>query len=331
MRLPIFLGFSGYSLSKKTIEFWEKVNPIGTILFQSNIKNKQQLAQLTLQIKEIFPEMLLAIDAEGGAINRFSDDIPAITSAKSMGRKINWDFIQQSLQLLAEVLANFHFDINLAPVLDLETEQSSPAIRNRGFFPDSQLINEYNRIFVEQHNNKGIYCVGKHFPGLYKITQDPHYQQSIFEGNNNDLELSLDCYTNLLEQPLQGIMTSHILYPELDNKQATISNKIATELLQNKLKFQGMLFTDCLEMSAISNLASPDVIAYQTLEAGHHLLISSYQLKKELSFQEKLVEGIKKFIEKNPTKADYLQNKINQWQELILANKSFKNRKYSKY
>ena len=150
MRLPLILGFDGYILPKETTNLWKKIKPLGTILFKKNIKNKQQLKNLIQQIKDFDSEMLLAIDYEGGVVNRFSEDIPIIASAKNMGRTFQWDRIEQSFYVMAKTLNYFGFHINLAPVLDFEGIPISPAIQNRGFFPDYQLINEYNRVFAEK-------------------------------------------------------------------------------------------------------------------------------------------------------------------------------------
>ncbi len=322
MYLPLILGFDGYSLPKETIVFWKAIKPIGTILFQKNIKNKNQLKELICQIKNFDPEILLIIDYEGGVVIRFSEDIPVIASAKSMGKTFHWQHIKQAVQSIAETLNYFGFHINLAPVLDFEGFPVSPAIQNRGFFPDSQLINEYNRIFVEQHRELGIYCVGKHFPGLYKVVQDPHKEKSCFEGNTDDLELSISCYQDLLIQEQQGVMSSHVFYPELDEENlATFSAKIIQNYLKDKLGFRGLIFSDCLEMRGISQRMSPEMIAKKTLGAGHDILISCYQFKKEMAFHKGLVDGIKGYFQENEEIAGIRQKKIVAWQKKLLEGK----------
>lgn len=320
MKLPLVVGFDGYKITKEIQSLWKEIKPIGVILFKNNIKNKQQLSQLLNQIKNFDQEMLLSIDHEGGAINRFSDDIPMIASAKSMGRNFDWKLIKTNIDILVDVLISFNFNINFAPVLDLETENSSPSIKNRCFFPDTHLINEYNRIFVEKHSTYGIYCVGKHFPGLYKVPEDPHYKCSHFNGNSIDFKLMLDCYQNILKQNHQGVMSSHVIYPLIDEKPATISKSIISELLKNKLGFQGLIFSDCLEMKAIAKLTTPEQLATQVLISGHHILISSGQTKKDYSFQKQLAKGIKNFLNKNEQEEEILNKKISIWQQQLLEN-----------
>ena len=332
MRLPLILGFDGYILPKETTNLWKKIKPLGTILFKKNIKNKQQLKNLIQQIKDFDSEMLLAIDYEGGVVNRFSEDIPIIASAKNMGRTFQWDRIEQSFYVMAKTLNYFGFHINLAPVLDFEGIPISPAIQNRGFFPDYQLINEYNRVFegipispvfVEQHSRLGIYSVGKHFPGLYKVIQDPHKEKSYFAGSMDDLELSISCYQNLLTQESQGVMSSHIFYPELDKENpATFSAKIIQNQLKNKLGFKGLIFSDCLEMKAIADTMPPEMIAKKTLAAGHDILISCFQFKKEMAFQQALADGIKDYFQENSELAADHQKKIIALQKYLSENKT---------
>ena len=309
--------------NKETTALWKKIKPLGAILFKKNIKNKQQLKNLIQQIKDFDSEMLLAIDYEGGVVSRFSEDIPIIASAKNMGRTFQWDRIEQSLCVMAKTLNYFGFHINLAPVLDFEGVPISPAIQNRGFFPDYQLINEYNRIFVEQHSRLGIYSVGKHFPGLYKVIQDPHKEKSYFAGSMDDLELSISCYQNLLSQESQGVMSSHVFYPELDKENpATFSAKIIQNQLKNKLGFKGLIFSDCLEMKAIADTMPPEMIAKKTLAAGHDILISCFQFKKEMAFQQALADGMKDYFQENSELAEDHQKKIIALQKYLVENKT---------
>ena len=128
MRSPLILGFDGCFLSKETTNLWKQIKPLGTILFQKNIKNKEQLKELISQIKNFDPEILIVIDYEGGVVNRFSEDIPVIASTKSMGRTFHWENIEQAVRFMAETLNYFGFHINLAPVLDFEGKLSSPLV-----------------------------------------------------------------------------------------------------------------------------------------------------------------------------------------------------------
>ena len=314
MRSPLILGFDGCFLSKETTNLWKQIKPLGTILFQKNIKNKEQLKELISQIKNFDPEILIVIDYEGGVVNRFSEDIPVIASTKSMGRTFHWENIEQAVRFMAETLNYFGFHINLAPVLDFEGKLSSPAIQDRGFYPDNQLISEYNKIFVEQHTELGVYCVGKHFPGLYKVSQDPHKEESSFAGTTDDLELSVSCYQDLFTQESQGVMSSHIFYPELDEENpATFSKKIIQSYLKDKLGFKGLVFSDCLEMKGIADKMSPEMIAKKTLAAGHDILISCYQFKKDMAFQQALANGIKDYFEDAPELGEKHQKKITPW------------------
>ena len=324
MRLPIILGFSGYRLTTAITSLLKDTQALGVILFSNNIKDKQQLRELILDLRNFDPEILIAIDCEGGAICRFSRDIPVIASAKAMGRECNWGQIKQNLEIMAQTLSFFDIDLNFAPVLDLENKDAAQVIQNRGFFPDPQLIRHYNDIFVSAHQKYGVHTVAKHFFGLAKIKQDPHSFCSVYEGTEQDLAMEFSCYQGFLEKEVtleQSIMTSHILVPSLDTKEPiTFSSSIVQTYLRNKLQFKGIVFSDCLEMAASSKLYNPSDIAQKTLLANHDILLSSGQIKPP-SFMRALAKGLQSYLLKEPEQAMVLANKIKFWREKIKENK----------
>jgi beta-N-acetylhexosaminidase len=347
MRLPIIVGFPGYKLSTTSKEFLQSICPLGVILFSKNIQKKSQLLELIAELRAFDPEILIAIDYEGGGVCRFSADIPVVASPKAMSRKMDWEQIETSIKIMAQSLCFFDIDLNFAPVLDIVRANSAKVIQNRGFFPDPQLIRYYNKIFYKIHQKYGVHTVAKHFAGLSKISQDPHKEQSIFEGNMADFELGLDCYKDLPQNYFeQSIMTSHIIYPELDDKlPTTFSPVILARHLRGMLQYQGIVFTDCLEMGASSDLSEPEQIALKALEAGHDVLVSSGQIK-DSDFCLQLVAGIRNYLKANPQKSAALFEKIKNWrgelqkhktqiaelpkyEEVVQLNKNFIERKIS--
>lgn len=322
MRLPIIVGIPSYKLSSTTKNFLQSIFPIGIILFSKNIQSKEQLAQLISDIKNFDPELLISIDFEGGAIHRFSPDIPVVASAKAMSRPFYWQNIQQNIEYMAQTLSFFGIDINFAPVLDIVREDTDLVLQNRGFFPDPQLITYYNEIFWQAHQKYGVHSSVKHFAGLSKISQDPHTKVTLFEGTSEDFELGLSCYQKLPEDVwMQSVMTSHIIYPHLDELPVTFSSSILSKYLRQEIGFQGIVFTDCLEMKASSTLYPPAQIATKALQAGHDILISSGQIF-DISYCQELAVGIKNYLQQQPLKAKQLEHRISLWKEALQKQKT---------
>ena len=322
MFLPIFIGIYGYTLTSETKNFLQEKCPLGIILFSNNIKSKEQLLELIADIRNFNSKILIAIDYEGGSVHRFSEDIPVIASSKAMSRKIYWEKISKNIEVMAKTLAFFDIDINFSPVLDIVRQDTNKALQNRGFFPDWQLISYYNKIFYQIHSEYGVHTTTKHFAGLSHIDTDPHTNKCTFEGNLDDFELGLKCYESLCEEPLaQSVMTSHTFYSFLDEKNPlTFSSKILSKYLKEKLQFQGIVFSDCLEMKASSNFYPPEKIAAAALQSGHDILISSGQIEKR-NFCEKIIKGIENYFQSYPKEKERRMEKINNWQEKILQGK----------
>ena len=322
MRLPIIVGFSDYELSSTTKNFLQNIEPLGVILFSKNIASKEQLLKLISSLRAFDAGLLISIDFEGGAIHRFSEDIPVPASAKAISRTINWEKVQQNIEFMAQTLSFFDIDINFAPVVDIVREDTNQVLENRGFFPDPQLITYYNKIFWQIHQKYGVHTSVKHFAGLAKITQDPHSKESIFNGTPADFELGLNCYSSLPENPFsQSVMTSHVIYPQLDDIPVTFSSKILSKYLREKMNFEGIVFTDCLEMKASSSLYPPEQIAIKVLQTGHDILLSSGQIK-DSSFSQKLAVGMRAYFQKEPQKAKQLEEKILYWKSELQKHKT---------
>ena len=322
MFLPIFIGIDGYTLTSETKKLLQEKHPIGVILFSNNIKSKEQLLDLIVQIRNFNSKILIAIDYEGGNIHRFSEDIPVIASPKAMSRKIHWDKISKNIEVMAKTLAFFDIDINLSPVLDIVRHDTNKALQNRGFFPDWQLISYYNKIFYQIHNQYGVHTTAKHFAGLSHITTDPHTNKSTFNGTLDDFELGVKCYESLDDEPFsQSVMTSHIFYSFLDeNNPLTFSNKILSKYLKGRLQFEGIIFSDCLEMKASSSLYPPEKIAEKALESGHDVLISSAQIES-INFCKSIIKGIENYFQLNPKEKEQRIQKLKNWQEKIFQGK----------
>ena len=177
----LMIDIEGISLSEDDIHLLKNPNIGGIILFERNFESRDQILSLCSDIKSINKEILIAVDHEGGRVQRFKDDFTHIPSMQSLG-----DFVKknpsQGLKLseeigwlLASELISSGIDISFAPVLDLDRDKSS-IIGNRSFGDDPQLVIDTSEALIKGMNDAGMAATGKHFPGHGGVVEDSHLE-----------------------------------------------------------------------------------------------------------------------------------------------------------
>lgn len=292
--IPLLIGFDGTGLIKKLQQHLLKINPVGIVLFKRNIVSLKQTKDLIRQIRELLGPILVAIDHEGGIVNRFPENCPAPPSPMGLSRTGDERLLHAACLMQAEVLAYLGINLNFAPVLDLAAGLINPAIGTRAFSDSPDEISAYGRICVDTHRKLSIGTCAKHFPGHGRSPTDSHFAAGEVRIDESTLwATDLQPFKELIVHGVPSVMLAHLIYPSLDPEiPAMFSRKIVTELLRGKLGFEGLVISDCAEMSAVSELYTPSQIIQQGLSAGVDLFISSFSLKKSLGFQLELKRAL---------------------------------------
>ena len=282
------IGITGTHLDRETEKHLKEINPGSVILFKRNISSAHQTGELISHIKEILPSPpLIAIDQEGGRVIRFTSDITVFPGNMALGATGSTDLAYKQGLESASQLKEIGIDINLAPVVDVITTYHNPGITIRSFGDDPHKVADFAGAFIEGTQKMGVAAVAKHFPGKGAAEVDAHIDlptislpKDLFE------ELHLYPFRQAIENGVQGIMTTHVHCPSLDRKgdhPATFSPPIVKDLIRKRYKFDGVIFSDDLEMGAIAKHYPINDACRRATVAGHDMLLicSNYELQRQ--------------------------------------------------
>ena len=265
-------GLNGDKIDKNAIDLIEKHYIGGFIFFKENIKSPEQTIELLNNLKEINRDnpipLFLAIDEEGGRVSRLPKEFPKMPAAKTIGNINNKDLSFQYGKILGMRIKTLGFNMDFAPVMDINSNPKNPVIGDRAFGNSIDLVVNNSIETMKGINSKNIISVIKHFPGHGDTTMDSHVDIPIIDKNLGELEsLELVPFAKAIENGADSVMIGHILFPELDDKPATLSSKIIKDLLREKLNFNGVVISDDLNMGAIVKNYSMEEAVIEFLKA----------------------------------------------------------------
>ena len=250
----------------------------GITLFAYNVAGPAGLVELTSRLREA-GEILVAIDEEGGDVTRLEADRGSSYPGNlALGAVDDVELTEEVAAAIAGELARGGVNMNLAPVADANTNPHNPVIGVRSFGADPELVARHVAAFVRGTQRQGVAACVKHFPGHGDTAVDSHVDLPVVAG---DLETALLPFEAGIAVGVKAVMTAHLLVPELDDVPATLSRRILTELLREKMRFDGLVITDALEMRAISEGIGVEVAAVQALAAGADALCIGHDLHEE--------------------------------------------------
>lgn len=275
----LMLDLEGLVLTEDESELLRQPEVGGLILFGRNIESYAQLKALVTSIRKVAPEMLIAIDQEGGRVQRLKDQVSVLPPMAVLGEMAQKDpaeahkAARQLGLLMAWELRELGIDISFAPVLDLDFGRSG-VIGNRAFAADADQVVDLAGAFMAGMSAAGMAATGKHFPGHGWVAADSHLAVPVDERPLADIERQdLLPFARLISDGLAGIMPAHIIYQAVDPSPAGFSAFWLQKVLRQQLGFQGVIFSDDLTMEGASVAGSYPERARQALEAGCDMLL----------------------------------------------------------
>ena len=293
----LLVGFDGIKAPK----FLKKYKVAGVILFSKNIKNKPQLKKLTKDIKKLQPSILIAIDEEGGRVQRlkkFSD----FKSAKEVAKR-GEKFAKLEYKRMAKLLKEVGINLNLAPVVDLEYK-NNPIITKykRSYGKNPKEVIKYANIFTFYMRKEKILTTLKHFPGHGSSRSDSH--KGFTDISQSWQKRELEPFKRV-KSPL--IMSAHIFNSNLDpTYPATLSYKTNTLFLRKKLGFKGVLISDDMQMKAISKNYDFKEALKLAINSGVDILLIGNFLDKPVKIK-KIVDTIVELVKSGKIKRERLE------------------------
>lgn len=274
----LMLDIQGRTLSAQEHDLLLHPQVGGVILFSRNVGSPAQLADLTASIRACRPELLLAVDQEGGRVQRLKDGFTRLPPMLSLQTVFQRD-AEQALALsqdmgwlmAAEVLAA-GFDFSFAPVLDLHTGRSE-VIGNRAFSADIDTLVALASAFMAGMHQAGMATTGKHFPGHGSVGADSHLSLPIDDRPLAEIEqVDLQPFVRCLPS-LDAVMPAHVIYPAADSRCAGFSPYWLQTVLRQRLGFDGVIFSDDLVMAAAAAAGEMPQRVAQALDAGCDMLL----------------------------------------------------------
>ena len=277
---PVMLDLAGTVLSEEDRELLRHPAVGGIILFRRNFEHAEQLAQLCTQIHALrTPPLLIAVDQEGGRVQRFCQDFTRLPPPRRLGELAEHHpkQAQQAAQalgwLMAAELRALGVDFSFAPVLDLD-QGISEVIGDRAFASQPELVTELAAAWCRGARSAGMASVGKHFPGHGGVQADSHKDLPVDHRPLVDLEWAdLIPFARLIQRGLEAIMPAHVIYDQVDAKPAGFSARWLGEILRQELEFQGAIFSDDLSMAAAAVGGTYAERARAALSAGCDMLL----------------------------------------------------------
>lgn len=277
---PVMLDVVGKTLSADDKRRLQHPLVGGVILFSRNFDNNAQLKALTASIHELrYPPLLIAVDHEGGRVQRFKEGFTKIPAMREFGKI--WDVHPKKARelameagwILAAELRAHGIDFSFTPVLDMDYGESL-VIGNRAFHNNPHAINELAFSLMQGLKKGGMVAVGKHFPGHGFVVADSHVSIPIDERSFEEIaQNDMQPFRKMIDEGLAAIMPAHVIYPKVDDKPAGFSSHWLQKILRERLGFNGVIFSDDLSMEGASVGGDVTARSLAALHAGCDMVL----------------------------------------------------------
>ncbi len=320
--LPAFLSCQGFHLTDEEKYLFAKSNPLGICLFSrgcNNVQNKQQLKELTTEIKEVIgrDDVLIAVDQEGGRVRRLSgDDFTPLTEQAQLSTV---ELTKEHAYLTSFDLKSCGINVNFAPVLDIFYPFTSDVLQGRCFSGNAETIAKLGKAMVDEYIKNGVCPCIKHLPGHGRANVDPHLELPMITNNIDEMEADFFPFKQLNYAPMG--MVAHLLLSAIDKQNpSSTSGVIINDIIRQKIGFSGLLVTDAIVMHALKG--SIIERSEQALKAGADIiclgnagLVANEELATgKLTMSDEAMErmqAIRQTIKSEPNYNQYQQIKNN--------------------
>ncbi|WP_225741380.1 beta-N-acetylhexosaminidase [Halorussus halophilus] len=271
----------------------------GIIYFSRNVESPDQLRTLseTLQgfVPDDSPPLLTSIDQEGGRVARLAWGTEQ-PSAMAFGAADDPGLATRAGSAVGHELRSLGINVNLAPVLDVNNNPDNPVIGVRSYGEDPETVAEHGSAYVEGLQEASVVACGKHFPGHGDTAVDSHRDLPVIDHDRERLDrVELRPFRRAIDAGIDAIMTTHVAFPTIAgdaDRPATLSPRVVTGLLREELGFDGLVFTDCMEMDAIADGVGTVEGCVQAVEAGCDQICVSHTPEKQRDAIDAVVAAV---------------------------------------
>lgn len=273
----LFVGFEGTQCPRPLAELIAAGRIGGVILFARNIVDPDQVRRLVAQLRERAPTdapLCIAIDQEGGRVQRLRAPWTEWPPMRRFGELGEATWTAGLAQALARELAECGIGLDFAPVVDVDSNPANPIIGDRSFGRDAGRVGTQARIFIEAMQAANVACCAKHFPGHGDTHLDSHLALPRLPHDLDRLfEVELPPFAAAIDAKVASIMTAHVVFEAIDRHRPATFSPDVIALLRERLGFDGLLFSDDLEMKAVADHWQPREMVEAALRAGIDALL----------------------------------------------------------
>ncbi|MGW3117081.1 beta-N-acetylhexosaminidase [Streptomyces sp. NPDC001107] len=288
-------GFEGTTTFPDTLKRLIDRGLGGVILFTRNVRDAEQVRELTDALRAIRPDLLVAIDNEGGGIGHLvGAAAPEVPGSYALGVADDPNLTARCADALAGHLATLGITASYAPVADLQRRPDNPIVRTRSFGADPELAARHLHAWITATEARGIASCAKHFPGHGGTETDSHHDLAVDPRPADELRADLEPFRAAVAAGVPMLMSAHVVYPALDaNRPATLSRRILGDLLRHDLGFDGVLVSDALEMKAIADRYGEAAGARIALAAGaDQMIVAVPDLEVTLACRDAVLDAV---------------------------------------
>ena len=266
------VGFDGTSVSPELASFIKTYKPGGVILFSRNLESIEQIVALTNDLQRCSPHspLLISIDQEGGRVSRLPKSFTIFPPCGMLGVCHSSELAYAAAATIARELRAVGINMNMSPVLDVNSNPANPVIGDRSFGATPEPVCELGLATIGGLQDNRVIACGKHFPGHGDTSVDSHKALPIVAASRDRLEaIEFPPFRRATAAGVASLMTAHVRYSALDDTvPATLSPTIITTLLRGEMQYDGVVLTDDLEMHAIIDHYGIEDAAVRALLAG---------------------------------------------------------------
>ncbi len=283
----VMLDLEGCALTMLEKEILAHPQTGGIILFSRNYESKKQLTALTKAIRKIKGAMLIAVDQEGGRVQRFKQEFTCLPPFSAYGERYDQEqeaaleYAKKMAYCMAKELLDCGVNVSFSPVLDIDHGKSE-VILDRSFHQDKAVVIELARAFIAGMHQAKMPATGKHFPGHGAVKADSHHTLPVDSRSFEEIASSdLQPFCKLRDD-LDGMMPSHILYEAVDTAPTCFSSKWLEDILRQQIGFQGVIFSDDLSMAGAKFFTDLVERAEKALTAGCDMVLVCNQQEQAI-------------------------------------------------
>lgn len=295
----LLVGISGTTAGSEAQKMIAEDKVGGIILYSSNVGSLKELVRLTNDLKKSNSgnpaPLFMSIDQEGGKVSRLPDEYAVFPSNAAVGQAGSAAAAGTMGELLAKAVKSSGFNMDFAPVLDINSNPKNPVIGSRSFGNNAELVSRLGIAEMKGLEDEGVIPVVKHYPGHGDTSVDSHLELPVIGKTAAELaKLEWLPFQAAIQEKADAVMVAHILFPKLDpDRPASLSKVIIGQQLRKQMGYEGVVITDDLTMGAIVKNYSLPAAAVDTVLAGSDILLVAHEYKNEQAVRAALLKNVK--------------------------------------